>query len=601
METVFGPRGDSAILALTASSQTFALGTMAATNPAIRLIALTASHLAWYLKFGTSGAVTVSRTDGMRLVPGSKETPVVIPVPSGSTHVAILCEGASGDALISYGGFDNGEFSPLGASQIIAVTQTDQRIALPTLDSTAPAIRLVSTASNIEALWIKLGNGSVTGSVTTSMKVFPGSVEKPTLIPVTSGETHLSIFCEGVGGDIVLTGGGIDTGINFPVYTAGPGIEISAGLEIQGKFTRRTITNIAAGDTVATTDRAARLRITGSSSGTLAFQPIATLGNGFFCWIHNNGTGDVTLNPDGSEQIDGLTSWILYPGGCILVQVTASDITTVLITPMNKIFTASGTLTKPGCGTRASGVATGAGASGGRAGANDGGAGGGGGASVPFDLPLTSFGATETVTIGTGGPAQTVDNQPGTAGTSTTLGSLVTAFGGGAGDGISVNPGGGGGGGTLGAGASVSNSADGGNGGAPTGGIYGGDGGSGGSQSGEDNTFGGGGGGSGMNAATGLRGGDSVWGGGGGSGGAGAATSPGRGGNSIWGGAGGGGGSDSGTPGAGGTSTFAGNGGAGATGAAAATAGTAPGGGGGGSETGNSGAGARGELRVEFR
>src|SRR5688572_13382618 len=287
METVFGPRGDSAVLALTASSQAFALGTMAASNPAIRLISLNPSHLAWYLKFGTSGAVTVSRTDGMRLVPGSKEKPVIIPVPTGSTHVAILCEGASGDVLISYGGFDNGEFSPLGASQIIAVTTADQRIALPTLDSTAPAIRLVSTASNIEALWVKLGNGSVTGSVSTSMKVFPGSVENPTLIPVTSGETHLSIFCEGVGGDLVLTGGGIDTGINFPVYTGGPGIEISAALEIQAKFTRRTITDISAGGTVLTTDRAARIRITGSTNGTLAITAQATLGNGFFCWICN--------------------------------------------------------------------------------------------------------------------------------------------------------------------------------------------------------------------------------------------------------------------------------------------------------------------------
>lgn len=208
METVFGPLGDSDVIGLTASSQAFALDTMPAINPAIRLISLNPSHLAWYLKFGSSGAVTVSRTDGMRLVPGSKEKPVVIPVPSGSTHVAILCEGASGDVLLSYGGFDNGEFSPLGASQIVAVTSTDQRIALPTLSSDQPAIRLISTASNIEALWIKLGDVTVVGSVTTSMKVFPGSVENPTVIPVTNSETHLSIFCEGVGGDIVLTPGG---------------------------------------------------------------------------------------------------------------------------------------------------------------------------------------------------------------------------------------------------------------------------------------------------------------------------------------------------------------------------------------------------------
>lgn len=593
MKTVFGPIGDSDVISLTASSQTFALDTMAATNPAIRIVALNPTQLAWYLKFGTSGAVTVSRTDGMRIEPGSKEVPSIIPVPTGSTHVAILAEGATGNALLSYGGFDNGEFSPVGASQVIAVTSTDQRIALPAMAAEQPAIRLVSTSQAIEALWVKLGNSGVTGSMTTSMKIFPGSVNDPTLIPVTNGETHLSIFCEGAGGGVVLTPGGIETGITIPVYTAGPGIDITAFV-VSAKFTRRTITNIAAGDTITTADRAQRIRITGSSSGTLALQAIATLGNGFFCWVHNDGTGDVTLDPSGSEQIDGLTSWILYPGGVILLQVTASDITTVLLAPMSKIFTASGTLTKPGCGKAISGRAYGGGASGGRGGANDGGAGGGGGSCVFFDLPLTAMGTTETVTIGAGGTAATVDNTAGNAGGNTTLGSLVTAYGGGAGDGISVNPGGGGGGGTTSVGTSVSNSADGGNGGSP----LGGDGGGGGNESGGDSTYGGGGGGSGMNAATGLRGGDSVWGGGGGSGGAGAATSPGRGGNSVYGGAGGGGGSDSGTPGAGGTSIYGGNGGAGATGAAAATAGTAPSGGGGGSESGNSGAGARGELRV---
>lgn len=208
-KTSFGPIGDSDVLSLTASSQAFALGTLATFNPAIRLIALNPTHLAWYLKFGSSGAVTVSRTDGMRIVPGSQREPVIIPVPSGSTHVAILAEGASGDALLSYGGHDAGDFSPLGASQVVAVTSTDQRVALPTLASNQPAIRLVSTSQAVEALWVKLGDNTVVGDMTSSMKVFPGSVEEPTLIPVVSGQTHISIFCEGVGGGVVLTGGGI--------------------------------------------------------------------------------------------------------------------------------------------------------------------------------------------------------------------------------------------------------------------------------------------------------------------------------------------------------------------------------------------------------
>lgn len=212
MFSAFGPIGDSDVLSLTSSSQRFALGTTATVNPAIRLIALNPSHLAWYIKFGDN-SVTVSTTDGMRAVPASKEAPLILPVPSGATHVAILAEGGQdGDALISFGGFRDGEFSPLGASSTIAVTQTDQRVALPTLGTGDPCIRLVSANSSISALWVKLGDNTVVGDVETSMRIQPGSVEDPAIIPVTNSQTHLSIFSDGVGGDVVLTGGDIRSG-----------------------------------------------------------------------------------------------------------------------------------------------------------------------------------------------------------------------------------------------------------------------------------------------------------------------------------------------------------------------------------------------------
>jgi hypothetical protein len=209
MISAFGPIGDSAIISLTQSSQRFALGTLAAQNPAIRLIALNASQQAWYVKFGDS-AVTVSVSDGMRAVPASRNAPLVLPVPAGATHVAILAEGATGDAQISYGGYLYGEFTPIGASSVITVTQSAQLVALPTLGAIGPCIRLVSKNPSITSLWVKLGNSGVVGSLTTSMKVQPGSVDSPTYIPVTAGQTHLSIFCEGVGGDVVLTGGDLN-------------------------------------------------------------------------------------------------------------------------------------------------------------------------------------------------------------------------------------------------------------------------------------------------------------------------------------------------------------------------------------------------------
>lgn len=119
-------------------------------------------------------------------------------------------------------------------------------------------------------------------------------------------------------------------------------------------------------DTVGTGDRTGIVRITGASSFTLAFSAVATLGAGAWGIIEHTGTGEVTLDPDSTEQIDGLTTWKLYAGGVILWQCNGSGFTTRLLAPMTATFLASGTFTKPGCGSRALVTAWGAGGSGGR-------------------------------------------------------------------------------------------------------------------------------------------------------------------------------------------------------------------------------------------
>ena len=272
-------------------------------------------------------------------------------------------------------------------------------------------------------------------------------------------------------------------------------------------------------------------------------------------------------------------------------------------------FTSSGTWTKPSSGTIAIIQLWGGGGSGGT-GTTTGGCGGGGGAFVELIVPLSALGATETVTIGAGGAAQTADNAIGNDGGDTTFGSWVTAYGGAGGLNATGNATGGGGGGSrskgTSGGASSATLADlitsakqtvvAFTGGAPYGGVaaYLTD-----SRAASDSVEGGGGGGL-YNNATYNNGGSSIYGGGGGAGGGTTTVVGGVGGNSIYGGAGGGGGAGDSSPGAGlgGTSKFGGNGGAGAYDTNAATAGSQPGGGGGGAETGDSGAGGAGKCVV---
>jgi hypothetical protein len=250
-----------------------------------------------------------------------------------------------------------------------------------------------------------------------------------------------------------------------------------------------------------------------------------------------------------STFLRGDGAWTSVSGGA------AGDIQT---------FNSSGTWTKPGSGTMAMVECWGGGGSGGGQDSNRGG-GGGGGYNMKW-LPLSSLGATETVTVGAGGASQ-ASNANGNNGGDSSFGTHLYAYGG-AGGGSGT---GGGGGGPQGAGsndgtpgipliAAFYSDSDG------TGAItplyYG----RGGAYTGSPTII----------AVHGI-----VHGGGGGRGG--------PGGGSIYGG--GGGGYASGSY-AGGASVFGGNGGA------TGTAGSQPGGGGGSSSSGASGAGGAGRCIV---
>lgn len=189
---------------------------------------------------------------------------------------------------------------------------------------------------------------------------------------------------------------------------------------------RRAVTGT---DTVVATDWGGLIDIT-SGTFTESWTNAGGLGAGFWCIVRNSGTGDVTHDFSGSETCDGLTSFVQYPGEVRLFQSTGSTLYSVVLSGFNKTFTASGTFTKPPGYQRFAGQLW-AGGGGGRKDTNNtvvrhGGCGGG---CALFDIPASSFGTTETVTIGAGGAGQTTTANGGDGGTSS-IGSLVNAYGG---------------------------------------------------------------------------------------------------------------------------------------------------------------------------
>ena len=232
---------------------------------------------------------------------------------------------------------------------------------------------------------------------------------------------------------------------------------------------------------LGTGDRSTLIDIT-SGTFTQTFSAAATLASGWFCYIKNSGTGLVTLDPNASELIDGLTIFVMYPGEVRLVQCDGSALNSVVLNPFSVTFTSSGSFTKPPGYSKFSGLLWGGGGGGA---ANSG---GGGGACHPFTFPTASVSASQSFTVAAASTAGGVGN------TST----FVTASAYGGSYGVAATSGGGGGG-LLSAGGGAGPS-------------YGGkpDGGEPGTGSIVSSSFGGG-----VGASSGAFPGDSVYGGGG--------------------------------------------------------------------------------------
>ena len=91
-----------------------------------------------------------------------------------------------------------------------------------------------------------------------------------------------------------------------------------------------------------------------SGTFTQTFSACATLASGWWAWIGNNGTGIITLTPNGAELIDGLSSRAMAAGESRLIQCDGTALRSVISNAatakvINSIasFTASGTFTVP--------------------------------------------------------------------------------------------------------------------------------------------------------------------------------------------------------------------------------------------------------------
>ena len=88
----------------------------------------------------------------------------------------------------------------------------------------------------------------------------------------------------------------------------------------------RTLVSISGNYTVIASDRNKLVDYTGTGGHTLSITAAATLGSGFEFHIKNSGTGNITVDPNGSETIDGTTTLTLTPNQAIVVVCTGTNL-----------------------------------------------------------------------------------------------------------------------------------------------------------------------------------------------------------------------------------------------------------------------------------
>lgn len=175
-----------------------------------------------------------------------------------------------------------------------------------------------------------------------------------------------------------------------------------------------------------------------SGTFTQTFTSAVTLGSGWSIKLMNTGTGDITLDPAGSETIDGLTTLVMYSGEERIIRSNGTNFTSLVTKAFSKMFTASGTFYTPsGYSFFRIGVQGGGGGGGGGSmlSATDSGGGGGGGGGTYIECILNNISASNTVTVGAGGSggaarSTTGNGNDGSVGSSSQFGSFVVGAGG---------------------------------------------------------------------------------------------------------------------------------------------------------------------------
>jgi hypothetical protein len=232
--------------------------------------------------------------------------------------------------------FTGNVIQPTDVSYNRIILTADLQLTWPingtTADDAAARIMEVSTLSTANELWMPPANqGSVgqdalirnVGAVAVTVKDYTGA---NTIVTVAAGEAQY----------IYITANATTAGtwgiIAFGIGSSGADAATLAGYGLlaigQTLNQSQPVTTFSSSYTALTTDRSSTYVWTGGA-GTLTLTLASTLGDNWFMFVRNNGTGALTVAGSGGNTINGSTSIVLQPADSCIIVCSGSTFYTV--------------------------------------------------------------------------------------------------------------------------------------------------------------------------------------------------------------------------------------------------------------------------------
>jgi len=232
--------------------------------------------------------------------------------------------------------FTGNVVQPTDVSYRRIILTSDLQLTWPingtTTDDAAARIMEVSTTTTANELWMPPANQASVGqdalirnvgSVAVTVKDFTGA---NTIVTIAAGEAQYIYIVTNA------TTAGTWGIIAFGIGSSGADAATLAGYGLlaigQTLNQSQPVTTFSSNYTALTTDRSSTYVWTGGS-GTLTLSGASTLGDNWFMFLRNGGTGALTVTGTGGNTINGSASLIFQPSDSAIIVCSGSTFYTV--------------------------------------------------------------------------------------------------------------------------------------------------------------------------------------------------------------------------------------------------------------------------------